>query len=124
MIKSVNAIILKTEKVSEAHEFYAALGLPLGQSDNEEGPKHYTCEIGPIHFAIYELDPWTGPERRNKTHDTMVGFCTENIEALMKTLDAMNVKVIIPVEETEQGFRAVVLDPDGRPVELSQVNKS
>ena len=114
--------------MAETYQFYNSLDLPLEKrqdqlEDGSEGPLHYTCDLSGIHFAIYALDPWTGPERRSKSHDTMVGFTVEKLENTLKRLSELNVKVIIAPETIDQGLRAVVLDPDGRPVELHERTK-
>lgn len=127
MIRSIHSIILKTEKISETYEFYKSISLPLesdSHSDLEEAqdetPQSYSCQVGDVRVVIYALAPWTGPERRTKSHDTMVGFAVDNLDEILEKLDQLNVKVVLPKEQTSSGQRAVVLDPDGRPVELSQ----
>lgn len=120
MIRAVNAIILKTEKLKETADFYRALEMPLEEERHGKGPLHYACDLAGVHFAIYELDPWKGPERRSKAHDTMVGFSVENLEECLENLAQLEAKVVIPPEDVPWGRRAVVLDPDGRPVELNQ----
>ena len=120
MIKAVNAIILKTEKVEETAAFYQALELPLERNDNENGPTHFTCDLAGVHFAIFALSPYDGPERRSKARDTMVGFTVESIDKALQRLEPMNVETVLPVEDVPWGRRTVITDPDGRPVELNE----
>ena len=122
MVSAVNAIILKTEKLEETYVFYLALDLPLEKEKHGTGPAHYACDLAGVHFAIYELDPWKGPERRSRSHDTMVGFAISDLDAALEKLKPLNTKIVIPPEQVPWGKRAVVMDPDGRPVELNQAD--
>ena len=121
MVRSVNALILKTNKLEESLNFYQTVGLSLEQEEHGEGPTHYAGKIGPTHFAIYEMDPWKEQERRTgKAREIMVGFEIDDLNATLESLKAIKAPVVIEPEDVPWGRRAVVMDPDARPVELNE----
>jgi hypothetical protein len=50
------AIILYTSRIDEVVRFYRAAGLPVEEERHEDDLAHFACEIGDIHFAIFEAD--------------------------------------------------------------------
>ena len=120
----MNAIILKTEKIEATSLFYNKLGLQLQEEFHENGPAHYASTLAGVHFAIYALNPYSGPERRSKVRDTMIGFEVEDLQAALESLASFNAEMVVDPAEVPWGRRAIITDPDGRPVELNQSNPS
>jgi len=51
---------------------------------------------------------------------TRLGFAVEDMAEVVQKLQGIGTKVVTPPRETVSGLQAVVRDPDGRAVELSQ----
>ena len=120
MIKSINAVILKTNRLEATVSFYRHLGITLTEEKHGDGPIHFTCKIQGAHFGVYEHGPWTKEERRAIGQETMIGFEVESISEALSNFTKEELRVMIEPEEVEWGKRCVLLDPDGRPVELNE----
>jgi lactoylglutathione lyase len=117
----INAIVLTTRDLPLAVTFYRALGVPLEDEHHEDGPQHYACEMEGVHFALYAAkreSPSLPP--RGATGATLVGFAVHDLEATLTTLTALGAVTEVAPETVPWGRRAIVLDPDGRLVELNE----
>ena len=113
----LGALILFSANLDRAVSFYRALGLPLESEDHEDGPKHFACELGPTHFAIFEGDPGTTPSFRS-AGSSMPGFAVDSIEEAHTTMKNLQAAIIQEPTEYPWGPRMLVKDPDGRTVEI------
>jgi predicted enzyme related to lactoylglutathione lyase len=117
MSVSVQAIVLTTSKLEAMKAFYEAIGLPLEDERHEGGPPHFACELGAVHFAIYEAK---AGEAVTGQKANMLGFSVPSLEAAFAAAKQLGAKVDREPEERPWGRRAIVVDPDGRRVELNQ----
>lgn len=121
MIRSVSAIVLWTARPREVVAFYGALGLPLLAEQHEDGPPHWACEIAGVHFAIHEQDEGDSPPPEYQSAGaSLLGFEVDALDAVYLAAKTVGARVLIRPEEVPWGRRAVVLDPDGRTVELNE----
>lgn len=117
----VGAIIWTSSRLPEMLEFYSRIGIPLEPDTHKRDATHiahYEADIDGIHYAVFEKDSSTDDEGNEAA--TLVGFAVEDIAATLQLLNDLNPKVKKPLEETPWGKRIVILDPDGRSVELYQ----
>lgn len=125
MIRSVSAIVLWTARAREVVAFYEALGLPLATEQHEEGPAHWACELQGVHFAVYEQDEGDLPPPEYKAAGaSLLGFDVDDLDAAYLAAKTVGARVLIRPEEVPWGRRAVVLDPDGRTVELNETARA
>ena len=118
----VQALILMTSRLDQTLAFYQALGLPLDvddHGDDDDGPVHYACEIGPCHFAIFPANDGDAPHRRTGGA-TMLGFRVDDLDATLLAVQRTGARVIWEPHLAPWGRRAVVSDPDGRSVEINE----
>jgi lactoylglutathione lyase len=118
----VDALIVTTSRLREVAAFYRALGLPLEEERHDDGPLHYACELGPVHFAIYEATAGGAGDApgRRMAGSTLVGFQVASLEDAVAAARDAGSRVEVAPEDVPWGRRAVVIDPDGRCVELNQ----
>lgn len=122
MIRGVSAIVLWTARTREVVAFYAALGFPLAAEGHDDGPVHWACEVGAVHFAIYEQDEGDSPPPEYQSAGASVmGFEVDDLDAVYRAAKTVGARVLIRPEEVPWGRRAVILDPDGRTVELNEM---
>ena len=98
----------------------------MEEERHDDGPLHYACELGPVHFAIYPAEtPDNGahPERLSPG-GTQVGFQVDSVEAAFEAAVALGARVMFEPDDYPWGRRAVVEDPDGRAVELNKAPAS
>ncbi len=120
---ALNLVVLRAANLEISLKFYQSLGLEFVQEQHGNGPIHYSCEIGSTVIEIYPGKPGTAPDRKN-AGATTIGFQVENLDAVVKTLEDNRISILTAPQESQWGRRAVVQDPDGRAVELSQSNRS
>lgn len=121
MIRNVSAIVLWTARMREVVAFYEAIGLQLAAEQHEDGPPHWACDIGGIHFAIYEQDEGDSPPPEYQSAGaSLLGFDVDALDEVYRAAKTVGARVLIRPEEVPWGRRAVVLDPDGRTVELNE----
>jgi catechol 2,3-dioxygenase-like lactoylglutathione lyase family enzyme len=120
MIRGVSAIVLWTARMREMVAFYRALGFPLAEQREGDG-SHFQCDVGGVHFAIYEQDAGDSPPPEYLSAGaSLIGFDVDALDPVYVAAKTVGARVLIRPEEVPWGRRAVVLDPDGRTVELNE----
>ncbi|HEY1173079.1 MAG TPA: VOC family protein [Verrucomicrobiae bacterium] len=115
----INLMVLRVADLVSARAFYEVLGLAFVQEQHGSGPIHFSCERGGMVLELYPGKPGQAPERLN-AGATMLGFSVESVETTLVKLNALNVTVVTEPKESPWGKRMVVLDPDGRTIEISE----
>ena len=118
-IKHIDALIMYASDLKKTVEFYRKLGVPLETEEHEEGPLHYACELGHAHVAVYESKPGAAL-MRGFGGASQFGLRVDSLEETYGIAVAAGAKTIIAPMTAPWGRRAVIEDPDGRPVELNQ----
>ena len=98
---------------------YGALGLTFTQEQHGTGPIHHSCDMGGTVLEIYPGSEGGAPDRR-AGGATSLGFRVSSVDATLSSLKQLGASVITPPKDSQWGRRAVVADPDGRAVEISQ----
>jgi lactoylglutathione lyase len=114
-----NLVVLRTAELVAARLFYEALGLSFVEEQHGSGPVHLSCEHGGTVMELYPGKPGQAPERLN-AGATMLGFSVESVDSTLERLRVINVTVVTPPKDSPWGKRMVVLDPDGRAIEVSE----
>lgn len=119
MIKHVNAVIFKVKDLERSLQFYRLLGLKLEKEDHDGGPIHYACDLGNIHFALFEAES-DQEFSAGCLKQSMVGFEMKDLNSVMSLIKETEYKVLKDIENVPWGRRAIIEDPCGRPIELNQ----
>jgi len=120
MIRHVDSIVLRAGDLAAVVAFYRAVGVPLEEERHDDGPLHFACELGPIHFAVYGADAPGAAPRRRDGGASQVGFQVDSLEAVFSAAVEVGATVLLEIEDVPWGRRALVTDPDGRTVEFNQ----
>jgi predicted enzyme related to lactoylglutathione lyase len=113
----VGALVLFSEELEPVVEFYRAIGVPLEEERHDDGPLHYACELGSTHFAVYEGTMGAAPTR-GAGGCAFAGFVVDSVADAVAAARAIRSAVLQEPEHFPWGLRAVLEDPDGRPVEV------
>ncbi len=113
MSTELNLIVIRSDDIDSAAEFYRMIGLPIVEERHGSGPRHYAAELGKLVFEIYPLG------KRKSTQDVRLGFFVLSLDDTIWALDETTV-IKQPPARTERGYMAVIEDPDGHIVELIQ----
>jgi lactoylglutathione lyase len=116
---SLALIVLRCRDLQASCAFYAALGLSLAEEQHGSGPVHHAAALGDTVFELYPGKPGAAPER-TAAGATFLGFRVDDLDDVLAAVQASGASVVSTLAETPWGRRAVVLDPDGRAVELKQ----
>ena len=117
-VSGISAIIIWTARLHEVVNFYRALGVALEDEQHEKGPKHFACEIGTTHFAIFE---GTVGEccKRGQSGATQIGLAVDDVDKAFRIAKGSGAEIIWEPRDMPWGRAALVSDPDGRAVELN-----
>jgi lactoylglutathione lyase len=111
-----NLVVIRSNNIERAAEFYQKLGLSFIKERHGRGLEHFACEIGCLTFEIYPCAAGTIP-----TTATRLGFQVSSIDDIVCELKKQGILIVSPPANSAWGRRAVVADPDGHQVELTQV---
>jgi lactoylglutathione lyase len=120
---SLNLLVIRVANIESAIAFYQTIGLEFIQEQHGNGPIHYSCEIGSTVLEIYPGKPGNAPPRTN-AGSTMMGFQVVSLDEIVVVLQNKGTTILTAPQDSQWGRRAVVQDPDGRAVELSQLRIS
>lgn len=110
----INLITLRASNVPELGQFYQALGLSFMTEKHGNGPEHLACDMGNLTFEIY---PCASP---SSTAGMRLGFCVDELAASFANALHHGAECVSPPRQTSWGRYAVVKDPAGHLVELTQ----
>ncbi len=121
MATSLGSLILFSSQIEAVVAFYRSLGLDFELEHHGDGaPPHFAVESNGVHFAVFEAPPGSAARFR-EGGCTWPGFVVDDLDATLEQLKSDGAKVLVEPEERPWGVRAIVEDPDGRPVELWSV---
>jgi lactoylglutathione lyase len=109
-------LVLKTRQVEHVRRFYQALGIALVEEQHGKGPIHFAGRVGEVVIEVYPL-----PDDGSPVDSSIrLGFDVDNVAAIIEALTAAGARIVTPLQDTAWGYQAVVRDPDGRIVALTQ----
>lgn len=100
---------------------YRALGFIFTEEQHGSGPIHHSCDLGGTILEIYPGTEGGAPDRR-ASGATALGFRVISLDATLLSLQQLGTSVLTQSKDSPWGRRAVVADPDGRAIEISQSN--
>ena len=108
----LNLLVIRSAIPAQLAEWYGAFGLIFEHHRHGNGPMHYGANLNGVTLEIYPL------KRSQIAPDLSLrlGFEVKNLDDLVGGLP----EVVSGPEQREWGYRAVVADPEGRRVELTQ----
>lgn len=113
---SLTLLVLKTRQIEQLRVFYQTLGIELTQEQHGKGPVHFAGRVGDVVIEVSPLPDDGSPV----DFSTRLGFAVENVADVVQALQVIGTKIVKPPTQSSSGFQAVLKDPDGRSVELSQ----
>src|SRR4051812_43595521 len=113
---SLTLLVLKTHQVEQLRRFYQTLGVHFTEEQHGTGPVHFSGQAGAVLIEVYPLPDNGAPVDAS----TRLGFVVENLVEVVQTIQGIGTIIVTAPRKTAWGLRAVVRDPDGRSVELTQ----
>ena len=106
----VSLIVIRAADIEATRRFYELIGAHFTPEQHGRGPLHYAAELGEVVFEIYPLGD------RPPTTSVRLGFRVPSVVAVVTALRDIGVECRLSAEADH----AVVTDPDGHRVELTQ----
>ena len=110
----LNLVVIYAQNLEATRAFYASLGLSLQLEQHGNGPCHYAAALG---NAVFEIYPHRDGEQQGSLR---IGFQVESVDGVLQQLRQRHVTILTEPRDSPWGRRAVVEDPNGNRVELSQ----
>ncbi|MEZ4669741.1 MAG: VOC family protein [Anaerolineae bacterium] len=117
---SINLVVLRTSRLEIMLKFYGILGLEFTEERHGSGPIHYSAQVDGVVLEIYSGGEGNAPDRK-LGGATMIGFGVNSLDTLLSNLNDLGVVPLAPPKDSQWGRRVVILDPDGRAVEVSEL---
>jgi lactoylglutathione lyase len=108
-------IVIYSADVERSVCFYRSLGLNLVQEQHGKGPVHYASQIGSTVLEVYACTP-----ESPATSTFRLGFRVPSLESALAVLAKQGVEILSAPKDSPWGRRAVVADPDGHRVEITE----
>ncbi len=107
-------IVLRSAEMDRAARFYALLGIEFQREQHQSGPEHLAAQVGE---AVLEIDPQVGAADSDSVR---LGFRVPSVEIVMEAVRLAGGTVVTLPRRSSWGYRAVLADPDGRRVEITE----
>jgi predicted enzyme related to lactoylglutathione lyase len=117
---TVASIVLFAADLQRTADFYRLLGIALDVERHDDGPAHAAGEVDGVHVAVHQAGPPGPVPAFRATGSTFTGFYVDSLDDAVAALTGWGAPVLAAHEVRPWGCRAVVLDPDGRAVEVNQ----
>jgi len=107
-------LVLRCSDIKQTKAFYERLGMEFIQEQHGNSPIHYATQMGEMLLELY-------PSKDEYIDNTRLGFALE-VEDVNNFLVAQNIAIVSSYCINDKKVY-VVVDPDGRRVEIKLENK-
>jgi lactoylglutathione lyase len=111
---SLNLVVIRSADLERSARFFASLGVELAREIHGSGPEHLAGRVGPVVLEVYPADG------AGTMTTVRLGFCVQSIAKVLASLAKEGGVVLSPPTDSPWGLRAVVVDPDGHRIELTE----
>jgi lactoylglutathione lyase len=116
----VDSIILWSHRLEETVAFYRKIGLPVvTEQHGPDDDPNYALDFGDVHFGFIEATSEVGL-KSGIGGAVQFGFAVQSVDETYRLALENGAKAVIPPQNMPFGRRAVVEDPDGRPIQFKQ----
>jgi lactoylglutathione lyase len=113
---TLNLAVIRSSDIHRSAAFYRLLGLTFELHRHGNGPEHYSYQN---RGAVFEIYPAT---TEGVNAELRIGFAVTSVDSVVCVLESGGTNVISPPKDSPWGRRAVVEDPDGYKIELTERN--
>lgn len=110
---TLNLLVIRSLEPEKTIAFYESLGMLFQKEQHGGGPLHWAAELGGLAMEVYPAK-----SAGDVGGTTRLGFVVDDVGLRLETLRSFGVEIASELKRSQWGLRAVVRDPDGRPVEL------
>jgi len=117
-VKALNKVYFHSRKIGEMVRFYRAIGFPPIKRFRHDGFEHVQCKAPGFELWILEGEDGQAPKPHG-AGSTWIGLEVASLNAVMAAARHAKARVLFTRDTTAER-RAVLLDPDGHPVDLTE----
>jgi lactoylglutathione lyase len=114
---ALNLLVLPCKNLDETAAFYNKLGITFDRhrhgTDLKPGPEHLAAELTGCVLEFY-------PATTTPSQSIRIGLKVPNLDATITSFQDAPEAILSPPKPTPWGRRAVLKDPDGHKIELSE----
>ena len=110
----INLIVIRVFDIERSACFYQALGLALTREKHGSGPEHYSADL---EGTTLELYPRSDQEDTSRVR---LGFTVNKLDRVVNACVTAGARLVAPARKSQWGRRAVIEDPDGHKIELTE----
>jgi len=121
MVNGISAILIYAADLDSSVHFYRdALGIQLSESVHAPEQRHFECEIGDVHFAIFPAEPATSTGRSK----IALGLAVRSLDELLMHIRQFGIDPMY--EPVKRGFALMTSleDPDGNRVDITELTEN
>ena len=119
-LEFLSGVILVSRDPARLANYYRdVLNVPLEPEEHEGSLPHWGCTLGDIHFAIHAVEDF--PDGRSGVGAVKLAFTVFDLAGTIASLRARNISLLREPEDTGYFISAMLEDPDGNLVELTQL---
>ena len=115
LLPRLSLVVIRAADLAQLARFYSALGMSFQAEKHGAGPLHYVSTDTGITFEIYPCSAEEAP-----TTGTRLGFATVSLDVVLNALTEYGGEIVAPTRGSPWGRRAVVIDPEGHKIEISE----
>lgn len=112
----LNLVVIRSADIDRAMQFYHALGLTFEQHQHGKGLTHYAAEMNGVVFEVYPAQ-----NEAEITASVRLGLQVASVEKSLTAAQAAGGQIVSEPKQSLWGLRAVVTDPDGHRIELTEI---
>jgi len=120
---ALSLMVLRTSQMEASLAFYRALGFSFVEEQHGSGSVHYSTQLGASVLEIFPGEP-AAPLNRKAGGATMLGFSVGSVDEAVSAIKDLGAQVVTAPSDSPWGRRAVIVDPDGRAIELSAAKQN
>ena len=114
----LSLVVLRVRDPDAVARFYGALGIDFREERHGDGPRHFAGYVGEALIEIYPAESDDDSTRRAR-----IGFMVPDVDRFSADLVAVGGTLVTAAKDTSWGRRAVLRDPEGHTVEITQTAK-
>lgn len=115
MQPTLSLLVLRSAAPERLATFYTHLGITFEKHRHGSGPEHFSAGLNGLVLEIYPLK-----EGEPGSSGLRIGFAVEDVAQMFASWAEAGGKAVSPPKMSEWGLRAVLDDPEGHRIELTQ----
>jgi catechol-2,3-dioxygenase len=119
-LEFLSGVLLVSTRPERLAAFYRdVLNVPLEAEEHEGTLPHWGCTLGDVHFAVHPVEDF--PDGRSGVGAVKLAFTVFDLASVVQSLREKGVSLLKEPEDTGFFVSAMLEDPDGNLVELTQL---